>query len=91
VRKNIHFTYLILMAFLFLSCSDSVLEKAKKDFLEYKPTCDIVTIKPVEGDSSAVYFEVRFKERGQEKEYTEVWQYIKSDDNWILKNRNAQP
>jgi hypothetical protein len=59
-------------------------EFVKKQFLERNPNCSIIRFSVIEGDSSAVYYEFRFRRPDSDKVHTENWTFLyrKESDSW---------
>jgi len=92
MQNNIRILICMWLFFLLFSCDSPSIQSVKNAFLKDNPTSEIIALKPVEGDSSTVYFEIRYREKGEEKEQKEVWQYFKNDDGkWVLNSKTADP
>lgn len=81
-----------LLSFLLFSCDSPSTQNVKEAFLKDNPANEIVSIAPVEGDTSTVYFEIRHRAPKEEGEHKEIWQYIKTDSgSWVLNSKTADP
>ena len=60
----------------FSGCSWPGESDARKAFQEKHPNYTVISAKAVEGDSTSIYYQIRFKKPDGEKEYVENWTFL---------------
>jgi len=80
--------YIILLIYLLLvSCSSPNEERVRNEFLAENPDYTVTSIYVGEGDSSNVYYHIRYKKPTDKKLYEDVWLY--QNPNWINTKRKV--
>ena len=85
-RQRFTLLTLLLFGLLSVSCNWPDKEYAKTKFLERNPDCSIISVSVIEGDSSAVYYQIKFQKPDSNEIFTENWAFVyrKETENWEL-------
>jgi hypothetical protein len=74
----------LVLIFLFWGCDAKKEADARESFAKEHPTFQITEIFTGEGDSSSAEVHIRYKKPGDNKIHEDVWQYLKSGDEWSV-------
>lgn len=62
------------------------LRKVENEFYSRNPTAYIEKVVVGEGDSSCVYYHIKYKDKSSKVVQEQVWQYVNYGGNWKLEN-----
>lgn len=87
--KAIGFLLMLLLAI--SSCGSPTIVDVRKDFIKQYPNAEIISISPGEGDGSAVYMHIKYKQTTKSTVILEdVWQYLdKGGTQWELTHKET--